>query len=79
MVTKAHPGTQIYNIDGFDNMESVDNMWKQVDWFKQQMLPIFKNSTDGVNMICYSQGLGWDLLVYIIVVVNPINSEIWPG
>lgn len=57
MVTKAHPGTQVYNIDGFDDMKSLDNLWKQVDWFKKKMLPIFKNYTDGgVNMICFSQG-----------------------
>ena len=56
MVIKAHPGTQVYNIDGFDQLDSLRNMWAQVDWFKKQMLPIFKNSTDGVHMICYSQG-----------------------
>lgn len=56
MVTKAHPGTAVYNIDGFDHSMSLSNMWKQVDWFKKQMVPIFRNSTDGVHMICYSQG-----------------------
>lgn len=58
MIQSAHPGTQIYNIDGFDDMDSVLNMWEQVKSFKEKMLPIFKNSTDGVNMICFSQGVG---------------------
>ena len=57
MVTSAHPGTQIYNIDGYDNVESIlENMWSQVHKFKKKMLPIFENSPDGVNMICFSQG-----------------------
>lgn len=57
MVKKAHPGTVVYNIDGFDDVVSVlQPMWKQVDSFKQKMMPIFENSTDGVNMICFSQG-----------------------
>ena len=57
MVKTAHPGTQVYNIDGFDNLYSMEKMWDQVAKFKKKMLPIMMNSTDGVNMICFSQGL----------------------
>lgn len=58
MITTAHPGTRVYNIDGFDDLASVtENMWKQVYSFQKKMLPIFQNSTEGVNMICFSQGL----------------------
>ena len=56
MISKAHPGTQVYNIDGYDDMESMEGMWKQVDYFKKQMMPIFQNSTDGVHLLCFSQG-----------------------
>ena len=55
-VTKAHPGTKIYNIDGFDDTESLEGMWKQVDAFKNKMLPVFSSSPNGVHMICFSQG-----------------------
>ena len=58
MIQSAHPGTQIYNIDGFDDEDSMMvDMMTQVDGFRKKMMPIFKNSTDGVNMICFSQGV----------------------
>lgn len=56
LITKAHPGTKIYNINGYDDIESMESMWTQVDSFKKKMLPIFQNSTAGVNMLCFSQG-----------------------
>ena len=56
MIKKAHPGTVVYNIDGYDNAESLRDMWTQVNGFRKKMMPIFKNSTEGVNMICFSQG-----------------------
>lgn len=56
MITDAHPGTTVYNIDGFDNVESMQDMWTQVKTFKQKLMPIFHNSTDGVHMLCFSQG-----------------------
>ena len=56
MVTTAHPGTVVYNIDGYDDKDSMVGMWEQVEYFRKKMLPIFQNSTDGVNMICFSQG-----------------------
>jgi predicted esterase len=56
MITSAHPGTRVYDIDGFDNLDSMKEMWTQVDWFKKKMLPIFQNSTDGVHLIGFSQG-----------------------
>ena len=55
-IKNAHPGTVVYNIDGYDNQDSMENMWTQVDSFKKKMMPIFKNSSDGVHMICFSQG-----------------------
>ena len=56
-IKKAHPGTVVYNIAGYDNAESIiTDMGTQVDGFRKKMMPIFKNSTEGVNMICFSQG-----------------------
>lgn len=56
MITTAHPGTTVHNIDGYDDVGSLGPMLDQVKFFKQKMLPIFQNNTDGVNMICFSQG-----------------------
>lgn len=56
MITSAHPGTQVYNIRGYGDLLSMEKMWTQVTGFRKQMLPIFANSTDGVNMLCFSQG-----------------------
>ncbi len=49
-------GIEVYNIDGYNNARSLTQMWEQVANIKAKMLPIMKNASDGVNMICYSQG-----------------------
>ena len=57
LISKAHPGTKTYNIDGYNDMDSVTKMWDQVNGIKTKMQPIFDNATDGVNLICFSQGI----------------------
>lgn len=70
MVTSAYPGTLIHNIDGYDGLESMENLWSQVKKFRKKMLPIFENSPDGVNMICFSQGIvNFHLVTSCVVVV----------
>ncbi len=60
LIESAHPGTRVYNLDGYDDILSMLPMWEQVDYFRKIMLPIFENSTnEGVNMICFSQGQGF--------------------
>lgn len=56
LILGANPGTPIYNIDGFDNEDSLEPMWKQVDVIKAKMVPIMANLTDGGHLICFSQG-----------------------
>ncbi|XP_061075149.1 lysosomal thioesterase PPT2-A-like isoform X1 [Conger conger] len=55
-INKSHPGTNVTVIDLFDYKSSLKPLWKQVEGFKQAVLPILKNSVDGVHLICFSQG-----------------------
>lgn len=55
-VKSSHSGTDVYDIDGYDHALSFIPMWKQVAGIKAKMLPIMEKATDGVNLICYSQG-----------------------
>ena len=57
LITDANPGTTVHNIDGFDNLESMTPMWDQVDTIKGKMVPIMTSATDGVHLICFSQGM----------------------
>ena len=56
-IQDAGPGTQVYNIDGFDDLDSMTQMWKQVESIRAKMVPIMTNVTDGVHLICFSQGV----------------------
>ena len=56
LIQKYNPGTDVHNIDGYDDLESVAPMWEQVASIRSKMLPIMTKATDGVHMICYSQG-----------------------
>ena len=81
MVTEAHPGTQVYNIDGYDGLSSLHNMWTQTQYFKEKMLPIFENSTNGVNMICFSQGRHFKqvqkyIINFLLNTIYPINEGV---
>ena len=55
-IQSASPGTQIYNIDGFDDTDSIVSMWDQVETIRSKMVPIMTNLTDGGHLICFSQG-----------------------
>ena len=57
LIQSAEPGTQVYNIDGFDDMDSLAPMWDQVEDIRAKMLPIMTNLTDGGHLICFSQGV----------------------
>lgn len=56
LIQSADPGTQVYNIDGYDNGESIAPMWEQVESIRGKMVPIMANLTDGGHLICFSQG-----------------------
>ncbi|MFT7805304.1 lysosomal thioesterase PPT2-A-like [Arapaima gigas] len=55
-VTQSHPGTQVVVFDLFDHVSSLSPMWKQVEGFRRVINPIMQNATDGVHLICFSQG-----------------------
>ena len=56
LIQSAEPGTQVYNIDGFDDSDSLKPMWEQVESIRAKMVPIMSNLTDGGHLICFSQG-----------------------
>lgn len=56
-IEDALPGVEVYNIDGFNHLESTTNMWKQLEGIRAKVIPIFEKHPEGVNMICYSQGV----------------------
>lgn len=37
--------------------DSLEDMWTQVKTVQAKIQPFVTNATDGVNMICYSQGV----------------------
>jgi hypothetical protein len=61
LIQSAEPGTPVYNIDGYDNEESLAPMWEQVESIRAKMVPIMSNLTDGGHLICFSQG-EWTLV-----------------
>ncbi len=56
LIEKGLKGIEVYNIDGYDEKYSILPMWRQVADIRERMLPIMRNATNGVNMICFSQG-----------------------
>ena len=57
LIQNADPGTTVYNIDGFDGIDSMKAMNEQVDSIRQKMVPIMAKESGGVNLICFSQGV----------------------
>eukprot|EP00079_Xenopus_tropicalis_P037814 XP_017951585.1 PREDICTED: lysosomal thioesterase PPT2 isoform X1 [Xenopus tropicalis] len=55
-INESHPGTNVTVLDLFDNKESLQPLWKQVQGFKEAIYPIMQNAgRDGVHLLCYSQ------------------------
>ncbi|XP_028834878.1 lysosomal thioesterase PPT2-like [Denticeps clupeoides] len=55
-ITKSHPGTNVSVIDVYDDLFSLEPLWKQVEGFKNAIYPIMQSASEGVHLICYSQG-----------------------
>lgn len=53
---KAFPGTNFTAISAFNDLKSVKPMWTQVNAIKDMVRDSLVNNTEGVNLICYSQG-----------------------
>lgn len=60
-ISRVHRGTAILSVDDFDHLASLDNMWKQVDGVYETIKAFMAVASDGVNMVCYSQGAQLDL------------------
>lgn len=57
-IQQVHPATPILNVDLFDDFDSITQMRIQVKVVEERVRPFMMNSTaDGVNMLCYSQGI----------------------
>ncbi|TDH11443.1 hypothetical protein EPR50_G00060840 [Perca flavescens] len=55
-IKKVHPGTEVTVIDLYDNWASLEPMWKQVQGFRKDFNDIVQKATDGVHLVCFSQG-----------------------
>lgn len=56
-IDATHPGTPVLVVDAFNDMESLTTkMTVQVKGVWQKIQQFVDNATDGVNMICFSQG-----------------------
>ncbi|XP_013388652.1 lysosomal thioesterase PPT2-B [Lingula anatina] len=55
-IKKAHPGTETYNIDAFNDLLSLEPMGKQVRIVAPMMKKIMDANPQGVHLICFSQG-----------------------
>ena len=55
-ILAAHPGTDILNVDLYEDLDSIKPMSEQVAGVMKEVIPFMANATDGLNMICYSQG-----------------------
>ena len=56
-IKRAHPGTVVMNVDIFSNLESGAPMWQQLLTLEDTVRPLMKKHPEGVNMVCFSQGM----------------------
>ena len=58
MIQQAHQGTEVLNLDLYNDLDSIfADLWTQVDGVYAKMEPFMKASEDGVNLVCFSQGM----------------------
>ncbi|KAI6646892.1 Lysosomal thioesterase PPT2-A-like isoform X1 [Oopsacas minuta] len=55
MIKDAHPGTEVYKVDMFNNDVSLFKMWDQVYWIRKHLKEIM-SSSNSTNFIGFSQG-----------------------
>lgn len=48
---------QVFNVKAFSDFDSTTKMWEQVDVVYKRMKPVMDTAKDGVNLICFSQGM----------------------
>ena len=74
---QSHPGTTTIAIDLYNEDDSLQSLWKQVEGYKRVIYPIMQSHPDGVHLICYSQGYSVlrSVLSYCFSVLVQINSD----
>ncbi|XP_054637742.1 lysosomal thioesterase PPT2-A-like [Dunckerocampus dactyliophorus] len=55
-ISKVHPGTEVTVVDVYNNMCSLQPLWKQVEGFRKAIEPVMRKARDGVHLLCFSQG-----------------------
>ncbi|XP_076832617.1 lysosomal thioesterase PPT2-A-like [Brachyhypopomus gauderio] len=55
-ITQSHPGTRVTTVDIYDDLASLQPMWKQVEGFGKVVETVMQKAPDGVHLICFSQG-----------------------
>jgi palmitoyl-protein thioesterase len=55
-ILTAHPGTPVFNIDAYNDADSLKPMWQQVHGVYRVIGPILDSSPDGAILIGHSQG-----------------------
>ncbi|XP_048777988.2 lysosomal thioesterase PPT2-A-like isoform X1 [Ostrea edulis] len=55
-VEEVHPDTPFYAIPLYQRLDSLVPLWKQVDVISKEVISIMNNHTNGIHLICFSQG-----------------------
>lgn len=55
-VKQVHPDTPFYSIALYQRISSLVPLWKQVETIKKEVEGIMSNHTNGIHLICFSQG-----------------------
>eukprot|EP00731_Ephydatia_muelleri_P038703 Em0869g1a len=55
-IQKAHPATDVLNVDAYNDADSLLPMWDQVNGVQAKIQSFVESAPDGVHMICCSQG-----------------------
>lgn len=55
-ILEAHPGTNVTVLSLYEGLDSLKNMWLQIDGFRKAVKAVMDESNDGVHLICFSQG-----------------------
>ena len=56
MIESEHPGTEVHLVSLYPELESFVPLQSQLKYWRAKVEPIMMNATEGVNLICHSQG-----------------------
>eukprot|EP00731_Ephydatia_muelleri_P021337 Em0013g1064a len=79
-IQKAHPGTEVLNVDAYNDADSVSPMWDQVNGVQSKIQSFVEGAPDGVHMICYSQAFKSNFLKVqrLVLIGGPDDGVITP-